>query len=274
VRKGYKISNSVFKELVFVKELINKGKFEEALQYLKDIEQKKNLTNEEILKTQKYKGWLYNQLGNSIKALVIVKKLFQKSQEMKMPLFSIDALNLKGRIFLSLGRFEDFYRNLEKNEKLFESIPREDLLDFKELEVDILIAKGTKCFYKGEFNLALDYLNTSLKLLEKIDPHSLNIPGIIGLMAYCHQIKGELNLALECDERALSLVPKGDYYGLVLIKATIYRSMGSIFYEKEDLDRALEYHKYSLEIYEKIKEGFLSSWAYYNIILVLRKTRN
>ncbi|MHA2394218.1 MAG: tetratricopeptide repeat protein [Promethearchaeota archaeon] len=269
MQKGYKISNSVLHELVFVKELINKGKFEEALQHVKDIEKKKPLTNEEILKTQKYKGLIYNELGNSIKTLVIAKKLYKKSQEMKMPLLSIGALNLKGRAFLRLARFEDFYENLEQQERLFKTILREDSLEFQEIEADILYAKGIKCFYKGRFNIALDYLNTSLKLLEKIDFHSLYIPGIIVLMAYCYQIKGELNLALDCDERALSLIPKGTYYSLLTFKADIYRNMGSIFYQKGDFDKALEYHTYSLDIYKRIKEGLMSSWAYYNIILVL-----
>ena len=48
------MSNSVSDELALVNELLNEGKIEEALQCVKDIEQKEILTLEETLKTQRY----------------------------------------------------------------------------------------------------------------------------------------------------------------------------------------------------------------------------
>lgn len=57
------MSNSVSNELTAVKNLVNKGKFEEVLQLTKDIEQKQNLTHEELLGSMVYRGFSHFYLG-------------------------------------------------------------------------------------------------------------------------------------------------------------------------------------------------------------------
>jgi len=56
------MSNSVSHELANVKNLINEGKYENALQLVNDIEQKENLNHEETLRTQAYKSRIYIDL--------------------------------------------------------------------------------------------------------------------------------------------------------------------------------------------------------------------
>ena len=55
--------NSESNKLAIVKNLIHEWKYEEALRQINDIEQKENLTLEEILSTQFYKGRLRQLLG-------------------------------------------------------------------------------------------------------------------------------------------------------------------------------------------------------------------
>ena len=137
--------------------------------------------------------------------------------------------------------------------------------------------KGMRSFYQGDFDLALDYFHKSLMLLEQVNPHSLDIPGIFMTMAYCYLSKGELQLALEYAEKALLLIPKGEYHGLMVRKADIYRCMGNIYNQKGDLNKALEYFTTSLEIYEKVKEvqqPRFMGWIYYNIIDIFLSKNN
>ena len=89
------MSDSTSKKLALVKRIINKGKYEDALQHVKDIEEDKNLTPKETLRIQAYKTRLYFYLGPFKIALKTAEELYQKSQEMKMPLFSLDALFAK-----------------------------------------------------------------------------------------------------------------------------------------------------------------------------------
>ncbi|GAH25158.1 unnamed protein product, partial [marine sediment metagenome] len=66
------------------------------------------------------------------------------------------------------------------------------------------------------------YFKKSIALFELVDPHShfkmMNIAG----MAFIYNSKGELDLALECNEKALSLLPERDSYAVELRKILIY----------------------------------------------------
>jgi len=79
--------DSASNELALVKEFVNEGKFEEAFQHVEDLEQKENLSPEELLRTLNYKSWSYYGLGQIEIALKITQHLYQKSQELNMPLF-------------------------------------------------------------------------------------------------------------------------------------------------------------------------------------------
>ncbi|MFW9942217.1 MAG: hypothetical protein ACFFFT_14355 [Candidatus Thorarchaeota archaeon] len=260
--------NSVFKELSLVKELINEGKFEEALQHVKVIEKKKNLNSEETLRTLSYKGRIFDYLGHRENALKIFEDLYQKSQEMNMSFYTLDALSLKMSIFPFITQVE-FVKTLEQYKTLFNSIPRDDSLEYQKREAFFKFFLGEINFFKGNYDLALDDLNKSLVLFKKFDPHSITILRILVYIAYCYLVKGEVTITLEYCEKVLSLIPKGEYYFLIRIKAHIYRCMGNAYGYGGDLNKTLEYHTRSLEIYEKVNEiqqSVYISWAYYNII--------
>jgi len=283
------MSNSVSEQLAIVNELLNEYKFDEAFQKVMDIEKNKNLTLEESLKTQVYKGSIYIRLGRYEIALKTVEELYEKSKEVNMPLFTLDAFFLKVTMMYSLQRketimyslqpLEEYYRILEQYEKLFESVPRDDSLEFQEREACFLIWKGQGALFKGNLDLSLDYHNRSLALWELIDPHSRLIVLNLIALAWGYEIKGELNLALECDEKALSLIPIGEDHGLnmliliSLLGAGVYRSMGRIFYLKGDLNKALEYHTRDLEIQKTTIKNWNNS-SYFDIIKVLVAQKN
>lgn len=263
------MSNSVVNKLALVRNLINEGKEEEALQYVKEIEHKETLKQEEMLKSLVYKGWIYFRLGKIQLALKVSDELYQKSQEMEMHLFSLDSSFLKGMIFYITPKLEDFYKILEQAEKIFKSIPRDDSLKYQEREALILLMKGLREFNIGNLNFALSYYNKSLALFERFDPQSRLKTTILMGMAYAYETKGELNLALKFNEKALSIIPERGSYSQLLGKATIYRSMGAIFHQKGDFDSALEYYMYDLEIMKKIRSGFGPRAPYFLIIRVL-----
>ena len=164
---------------------------------------------------------------------------------------------------------EELYKNLEQHENLFKSIPREDSLEFQEREAIMLLCKAAGIHVNGNLDLALDYYNKSLALLEQVDPHSYLIIIILMWMSLAYQAKGELNLALKYAESSLSLIPEGEYFFLLLMKATLRRSMGLIYLEKGDLNKALECGIIALEIQKKIKNNRGIRRTYFFIIEIL-----
>lgn len=267
------MSKSVPKELKLVKELINEFRYEEGLQLVKNIEHMENLTPEEKLESQVYKCWLYiySEQLDSIsysEQLKIVENLYQKSQEMKFPLFTLDALCLKAYISISIGPRE-IIKNVEQYENLFKSIPRADTIAFQEKEAILFLLKGSRNWLLGKNNLALENHSKSLILFEQIDPHSHFIITVLWAMALDYQNKGELKFALECVEKTLSLIPEEENFDKRnMTKAVIYRIMGGIYYQKGDLNRALKYRKLSLEFWEKSKAFMFMGENHFSIFLI------
>ena len=263
------MSTFVSKKLAFIKELFDKGEYEEGIQQINEIEQNQDPIPEETLIIQRFKGLIYHGLGQHELALKIIEELYRKSQEMNIPFFSLDALYIKGLILVSILLNEEFYINLEQHAKLIKLIPPEDTIEFQQREAEFLFSKGAGNFYNGNLDLSLDEFKQSLTLLEKIDPHSYTIAGILVYMVYIYGVKGELQISLDLAEKVLSLIPKVEYYLPMRMKADTYRLMGGMHHQKGDLNRALEYHISSLEIYLKIREGWWRGFAYLNIIDVL-----
>jgi len=268
------MSNSVSEELKLVNELINKFKIEEALQKVEDVEQNQNLTTEESMRIQVYRGMIHLSFGQPKIALEIAEELYQKSQEVKMPFFSLDALFLKESVMFSLQRFEELYKILEQHEKLLKSIPREGSLKFQEKEALFLIWKGQGVFFRGNIDLTLKYHSKSLDFFEKNDPHSRWIGFNLMGLAWAYEARGELDLALEYNEKVLLLTPKENNFGSVIRVATVYREMGRTFYRKGQLNRAFEYHKLDLEIQKKTKNSIWMNASYVDIIRVLLAQKN
>lgn len=239
-------------ELSQVNKLINEFKFEQALQIVKDVEIKKDLNPEEILAALSYKCEIYRCIGQLDTSLKIVEELYQKSQEIKLPLYIFDALYSKGWIYYLEDNYNDFDKIVRKIKQTFIRIPREDSVDFLKREARFLLIQGMQEFNFGNLNLALDYYERAAVLFDKIDPRSrFKYVTLMGI-AYAFQEKGELNKALEFDQKALSQVPDGEFFIQMSVKAAIYRSMGAIYRQKGDLDQALDYFVRDHDFLKKI----------------------
>jgi len=270
--------DSASKKLSLVKEIITDGKMEDALQLIKDIEQMENLNLEETLKTLAYSAKLYAGLGQYTTGLKFAEELYHRSQEMSLPFFSLDALFIKGwMIYIGLGRAEDYIKTIEQYEYLFNSLPREDSPEYLEREVVLLINKGGVNYFKGNLDLAIIDHKKSKAILKKINPnYHFNSEFLsyapYGWMAYTYEAKGELKLALECAEKALSLTPKGEFH--LKPKGDNYRIMGNIYLGTGDLQNALECQTRALNTYKKIGSRWEMGYSYGNIIAILVSQKN
>ncbi|MHA2400786.1 MAG: tetratricopeptide repeat protein, partial [Promethearchaeota archaeon] len=263
------MSNSISNKLEFVKNLIEECNYEEVLQIIKDIEQREDLTPEEMLRILNYKSGAYLGIGQPKKSFEIAEELYQKSQKLNLPHFSVDALFRKEWV-LSLGEHSEFAKILVQHESLFNSIPRDDSREYKEREARLLLMKGVLNFWSGNNDVALKHHTESINLSEQIDSISLKY-GNFGSMAYIYDDIGEIAHAIEYGEKALSFIPDQNNFAVIARKATIYSRLGMSYYRKGDLDRALEYNIQCLELYKTAKAigGIGLGGSYANIIRIL-----
>ncbi|MFW9942221.1 MAG: hypothetical protein ACFFFT_14375 [Candidatus Thorarchaeota archaeon] len=255
-------------KIIKAKTLIDNGEYEEALEYLNDLEQKEALTLEERLNIQGMKSYLFYWLGKFQLALQFAETLYQTSQEYNKAIFSFDALSVKISVFFQLADFDEYYKNYELIVNLFKSIPQEELLTYPQIDADMDLIYAVRDGLLGKLDQSLEYTNKCIAYYEKNDALSLNLPRMLTSKGWGYFFKGELNLALSCGEKAISLISKSNYHGPLFTKVEVYRLMGAIYYHKEDFDRALEYYISSLEIYKKLEEGYFLATVYYWIILI------
>lgn len=270
------MSNSVSEELEIVYKLLNEYKLEEALQKVKNIEQCANLSPEEKLRALSYKIWGYWGLGPTEITSKLTEDLYQKSKEMEMPFFMLDALFFKDWIYFHVDArtLEKFHRNLENHAKLFNSLPQEESVEYLERKAHLLLMKGASALHVDrDLDLSFNFHSSSLKILEKINPNSAFIRWNLVGIAFAYANKGELDLALKYHEMALNQ-PFTAVRILYILKSTIYWGMGGIYHQKGDLNRALEYHKGNLKIQKSLDWPRNIGVAYLNIIIVLLAQNN
>ncbi|MFX0104591.1 MAG: tetratricopeptide repeat protein, partial [Candidatus Hodarchaeota archaeon] len=248
-------------KIIKAKRFMDNGEFEEALEYLDDLEQKEALTLDERLNIQGIKSYLFYWLGKFEYALNTAETLYQTSQEFNKALFSFDALHVKRLVFVTRGRWDEFFKNVEVSNNLFKSIPQEDLLIYPQLEADMDFKYAVRDFGLGKYDQSLEYAEKCLAYYEKNDPLSLMIPLILYFKGWNYLFKGEINLALACGERA-----KSKYRDPLFMKAEVNLLMGGLYYHKGDLDLALEHLISSLEIFKKFEVGYWIGTMYYYII--------
>ncbi|MFX1428242.1 MAG: tetratricopeptide repeat protein [Promethearchaeota archaeon] len=247
------------------KTLIDNGEYEEALEYLNDLEQKEALTLDERLNIPGIKSYLFYWLGKLELALQAAENLYQTSQEFNRVIFSFYAILVKSFVFVTMGSVESA-KNIVLSISLFKSIRQEDLLNYPQIEVDMDWIYAVRDFGLRKLDQSLEYINKCIAYYEKNDPLSINIPRMLFLKGYDYWFKGELNLAIACCEKTISLILKSNYRKPLFLKAEVYSLMGGIYTDKGDLDHALEYQISSLELYKNFEEGYHMAVAYYYII--------
>ncbi|MHA2394104.1 MAG: hypothetical protein ACXAEX_19385 [Promethearchaeota archaeon] len=118
------MTDTASNELELVKKFLKAYKIEEALQHVKNIQNRNKLAPEESLKALYYKSLINFYLGNFKKTYQIAEELYQRSQDMEIPIFSLDALFCKELALHGQGRLEEMDEIIEQHAKLFKSIQR------------------------------------------------------------------------------------------------------------------------------------------------------
>ena len=236
------------KELAQAERLIEKGKFEEALQVIINYEKKGNLTNFDLLSCYLLKGSVLNMLGRFREVLSLAKLAYQESKKLGKKLQTVDSLILKGRASWLLGRDDDALEVINQGETLLKTLNYELPLEINRRECMIAFVKGVVYANKGDSDRNLKYLKQSLLLGEELRDKQI-IFYCLSLIGFHFTYKGALNSALTYANRAQETAEEIHNKQIV---AYNYINLGFISSLKGELDRALDYYENGLELFEKI----------------------
>lgn len=198
------LSDLEHRELVNAKELIEKGKFDEAFQLLNDFGEKKDLSRYERTSYFILMSSIFINLGKKEEMFDYVEKACQAIQGQKNSLQVVDVYLVKITSYLWKFKHDKAFNLILKSENLCNTLTKEPLNEL--LKRKATIAWLNEIFYsvKGQFDKALDYAEQSLRMREKLDLKA-DIVMTLSLIKEIYQSNGDFDKALDYTEQGLKI---------------------------------------------------------------------
>ena len=231
--------------------LLNEGKEEEAWQKIAKWEKSEHLTPEENHVYKIFKVTILQLTGRIAESLKIAEEHYTESKIQENIVDAIDVLLLKCTDLFILGRIPEMGETIMLCETMLKSMLQElNGWDKEWRESSIWLMMGYYLYNINENDKALKHLNKSLKIIEKSDILSIFLPINLSALGFVYTGKGELDLALKSHKESLGH-SRGEYMAIKIVNATSYHNIGEIYFQKGDLDHAIEYYEKSLKIWEQ-----------------------
>ncbi|MFX0081018.1 MAG: tetratricopeptide repeat protein [Candidatus Hodarchaeota archaeon] len=232
-------------------ELMNEGKEEKAWQIIAKWEKSEHLTQEENHIYKMFKAFILFLTGDLAESLKIVEEHYQHSKIQQNMVNAFDALILKSNILYLRSNIAEMGESVMQSKRMLKSVLQESNgLDFEWRKAYIWLMMGYYLYNINEFDKALKYLNKSLIIFERNDIFSGVLPFPLSALGVVYTGKGELDLALKFHIESLGH-SKGDYMVINIVNATSYQNMGEIYFQKGELEHAIEYYEKSVKIWEQ-----------------------
>ncbi len=262
------IDTSLNESLNKIKRLKEEGKFSEALNLIKEIEDtffkyENNKTKDKHLELETLKSRILEMTGEYDKALLIANGVMDELKGIDNKILSIRGIIAKVYPLFRLAKNQDALDVISEGEIIINSLNDEQREILKEDIAALMNTKGVVSLLKGKLDIALDCLQNSLILREEIG-NQLNIATSLNNIGLVYQAKGELVIALDHHQRSLTISTKiGNKYHI----ATSLNNIGAIFNSQGDHDAALENFHKSVALREEIGNDVYTSGTIYRIIL-------
>ena len=233
-----------------IKQLINEGENDEALQLIDIFTEKGEYSLHDILLYNLLKCEILYQQGLYIDLFKLAKHIYQESLGLGNKLLSLDALFIMAEAFIWFGETNKAEEIIKRAEELIKKIPQELIKACKQREAHLFFVKGF--FYtrlKNEPHLAMEHLEHSIELGKEFNAE-LEVARSLAVMSWTLSfLKGELDRALKILEEVETFAVKiNSKYG----KAAAFFYKATIYSQKGELDRSIEIFEQSLIIFKEL----------------------
>jgi len=235
-------------ELLLAEKFFQKGKYEDVIQFINDIEQKEKLSSVEKLTFNLLKGSAMVMLGQYDETFSLAEQLIQESQKLGKKLHTIDALILKAKSLYWLRKIDDGLKIIEQGERLLKTITDKSSFEIKQRKAWIAWGKGVSYMEKGEYDLQLKNLEKGLKLGEETGIKQIAFFCLMLLGNYYTYVKGDFNRALRYLNRSLEVARSMQNQ---LNTAWSISILVSIYYKRGELDICVKYIKQAYSLFKK-----------------------
>jgi tetratricopeptide (TPR) repeat protein len=230
------------------KELLNQGKFDEALEAVEIVEREMELKDEELLAAALLKGDIYFHQGFIEKSLKISKHVKKESQVLDKQLLVVDACITVVRALVKQEKYNESLQVIEEGERLLTALTGEPLVIHGKRKAALLFWKGISAQQRDNFDTAVEYLEKSLALHEELD-NKYEIAETLYSLGVTY-FRKSIRRSPYHRWGLVSKEEKGHKQGI----AEALHDISEIYnkkYPHPSLDQALEYHKQSLALREE-----------------------
>lgn len=240
------------RKLINAKDLIEIGKFNDALQLLIDFSENSAITLFEQISYYILMSFIFIKLGKKEELFEYAEKAYQSSQGQKNSFQLVDVYFVKAISYMWEYKYDKVFELIVKSEKLCNILSQEPLNKLLKRKADVAWINGLFCSAKGNFDKGLDYAEQSLKLRENLDLKA-DIVMSLSLIKEIYYATGNFDRALDYTEQCLKKAIEIDYKRHINL---CYHSKGLIYTERGELEAGIEYLKKSLAIAEELNDNF------------------
>ena len=251
------MSRSEVKELNQAKQLIYEGKSDEALQLMKNFEERGDISLQDLVLWHLVQCYMFLQQYSFIELIELAERTYKESLGLGKSLLSVDALYYMGLALIGIFNIKKADDIIKQGEDLLKTLTNEPLKDYKKREANIAFLKGMVYNSPGaerrDPDLALEHFKKSLELREEYgDKHE--VAESLFFIGPRFMEKGELDQAFEYIERALSLAKESSmkfHIALCKMQKAVYYGF------KGEIDRSIILNEQSLVIFKELNNKYL-----------------
>ncbi|MHA2123834.1 MAG: tetratricopeptide repeat protein [Promethearchaeota archaeon] len=238
------------KELEQGLKFLNEGQIEKAHQALSNFERLKQFSPEDNHYYRFLKGQVLFNRGKFLESLKIAEQDYQEIKRQDKPLFLVDSIFNKFLVRLVWGRYNKVLEDVLLCEKLLESCKNEPPFEVEIRKGFFLFMKGFFLHWEARIDENIELHTKCLDIIKNYELTLSLIPFTLFVLGETYLAKGELDLALDFLNRSLDHSKAGTS-AIKHINGITNHHIGSIYYQKNALDEAIEYYKRALDILEQ-----------------------
>ncbi|MFX1316994.1 MAG: tetratricopeptide repeat protein [Promethearchaeota archaeon] len=241
------------KELIRAKELIDKCKYDEADQLIKNFEENGGHTLHDIVLSHLLKCELLFWQGLYEDVVKLAEQTYEESLGLGKNLLSVDILLIMAHALLCLYQTDKSQDVTKKGDELLKTLTLELPAEYKQREAYIAFLKGWFYEQKTEADQAMKQFELSISLREELGVKNEIAWSLVGLAHVFMFRKGDYGLAFKCLKQGLALAEESDNK-YVIGYCLLY--MAQLHVLKGELDRSIMLNKKSLAIYNDLNNKF------------------
>ncbi len=243
------------KELIIVRELIDKSELDEAEQLIESFEEKKGHTLYDIVLCHHLKCMLLGERGFYEDAVKFGEETYKESLKLGKNLLSVDILLEMALGLLNIGQTDKAHDINKQCEELLKTLTSISPTEYKQRKAYIAFVKGWIYSQKIGPDQSIKEFELSLSLREELGIKKDIAYSLYGI-ANIYMFQQDFDRALSTLERGMSFAKDS---GNKLSIGGILYCMGRVHKFKVDFDRSIMYLNRSLAIYKDLNNKFMIS---------------